>query len=118
MARGNHGLYHIQRRKRIHEQHEKFPHPNKWIRLLDNIVLVVGIIGPAMTIPQVLKIWLEQNAAGVSLISWSAYLILDLVWLLYGLVHKVKPIIISYLVWFILEVFLIAGILKYGTDLL
>ena len=110
------GLYHVHRRKRIHEQYQKFPHPNKWIRLLDHIVLVVGILGPAMTIPQVLKIWLEQSAAGVSLISWSAYLLLDMTWITYGVVHKVKPIIISYIVWIVLEIFLIAGIVRYGTD--
>lgn len=110
------GFYHVHRRKRIHQQYQKFPHPNKWIRFLDNFVLVVGVIGPGMTLPQVLKIWIEQNAAGVSLISWSAYMVLDVTWLIYGLVHKVKPIIISYIVWLVLEVFLIAGILKYGTN--
>ena len=62
-------LHHLHTRKRIHLNHEKFPHPDKFKRFLDKVIYAVGIIGPIMTIPQITKIWFEQNADGVSVIT-------------------------------------------------
>ena len=36
------GYHHFHRRKRIHLKHEKYPHPNKWKRLIDKISQAVG----------------------------------------------------------------------------
>lgn len=88
-------MYHFHLRKRIHQKKEKFPSPNKWKRFIDNIIYFVGMVGPIMTIPQVWNIWIEQNASGVSPISWSAYLIVSMFWLTYGITHKEKPIIFT-----------------------
>ena len=38
-----------------------------------------------MTVPQVLTIWIGQQAAGVSLLSWSAYLLSALLWFWFGI---------------------------------
>ena len=38
-----------------------------------------------MTIPQVLTIWVGRQAAGVSVLSWSAYLLSAFLWLWFGL---------------------------------
>jgi uncharacterized protein with PQ loop repeat len=43
-----------------------------------------------MTIPQVLKIWASHQAAGISILSWGAYLVSAAVWLLYGLEKRDK----------------------------
>ena len=66
-----HGLHHFYKRKRIYQKLEPYPHPNKWKRLMDKLIYAVGIFGPVMTIPQLTKIWLDKNAAGVSAISWE-----------------------------------------------
>src|SRR6266849_3791330 len=49
---------------------------------------VLGFMSVAtmlMTIPQVLTIWLRHEAAGVSVISWSAYFVSAALWFWYGL---------------------------------
>jgi len=117
MAKDGPGLHHFHKRKRIHLKHEKYPHPNKGIRFLDKLIFVVGVLGPLMTIPQVIKIWVEHNAAGVSFLTWSSFLIFDSVWLTYGIVHKEKPIIVSYSVWLVLELIIVIGIIRYNLGL-
>lgn len=110
----SHGLHHFHRRKRIYINHEPYPHPNKWKRLMDKLIYVVGIIGPIMTIPQILKIWVDKNAAGISIITWLTYAIISVFWLLYGIMHKEKPIIFASFLLFIFDAFVVVGALTYG----
>ena len=107
------GLHHFHTRKRIHQDHEPYPHPHKWKKLMDKAIYVVGIFGPIMTIPQIYKIWFQQNASGVSAISWSAYLLASVFWLMYGIMHKEKPIIFTYSIWILLDIFVVIGAIIY-----
>ena len=108
------GVHHFSVRRRIHQRYELYPHPNFWKRQLDRLIYVVAFVGPVMTIPQVLKIWVERTAAGVSLLAWSTYAVTSVVWLLYGLAHKEKPILYSSIFWILLSVLIVLGILQYG----
>jgi MtN3 and saliva related transmembrane protein len=69
--------------------------------LLEKTTLAAGVIGPVMTIPQIYKIYFYHSAAGVSLISWLSFGILDIPFLLYGIVHKDKPIVTTYILWMV-----------------
>ena len=108
------GLHHFHRRKRIHKKHEPYPHPNKWKRFMDRAIYIVGIFGPIMTLPQLTKIWVEKNASGVSLISWTAFLLYAIFWLIYGIMHREKPIIFAYILWVTLQAIVVIGIIIYG----
>ncbi|MBT7706441.1 PQ-loop repeat-containing protein [archaeon] len=108
------GLHHISKRKRVHNNLEEYPHPQFWIRFLDKLLVLVAILGPASAIPQVLKIFLNQSAVGVSLFSWTLWLILGVPWLIYGFVHKEKPLVIAYSLWFVMHSAVVAGVLMYG----
>ena len=108
------GLHHLDKRKRIHQKHESYPHPNKWKRLIDRIVYIAAIIGPLFGLPQVIKIWVEKSTAGVSILTWAALIPYQAVWLLYGIIHKEKPIILVNILWIIIEAFVVAGMLIHG----
>ncbi|MBU2100353.1 hypothetical protein KKG83_01915 [Candidatus Micrarchaeota archaeon] len=108
------GLHHLEKRKRIYKKLEPYPHPDKWKRFLDKLIYFVGIFTPIITIPQLLDIWIGKNAVGVSLVSWTGYLIAVCFWFLYGLAHKEKPIIISYGLLVVMDFFVVVGILLYG----
>jgi len=108
------GWHHFNIRQRIHRDFEPFPHPKKLIRFIDKAIFFVGIAGPIMTLPQLNKIWIERNATGVSLVSWTAYALISLCWLTYGIVHDVKPIIVTYAAWFLIESTIVIGIIKFG----
>ena len=66
-----------------------------------------------MTIPQVLTIWINHQAAGVSTLSWSAYLISAVVWLWYGLQKRDKNIYLPCIGWIILDGAVIVGTVAY-----
>lgn len=106
-------IHHYHKRKRESLKLEPFPSNKKAIRIVDKAVYILGTIAVLMTIPQVLKIWVEQNPAGVSLLTWSTYLFSTSFWILYGILHKAKPIIFVYSFAFILNVLIVAGLIIY-----
>jgi uncharacterized protein with PQ loop repeat len=67
-----------------------------------------------MTIPQVLTIWLRHEAAGVSLVSWSAYLASAALWLWYGIERRDRNIYLPCIGWLALDAGVIVGALVYG----
>lgn len=105
--------YHFWLRKRVHPRHP-YPARSAYLRLLDKIVFAVGIVGPIFTIPQLWLIFIGHDAHGVSALSWGAYAVLDLPWLLYGIAHRERPIIFTYLIWLILNTVVCVGALLYG----
>ncbi|MBT4136146.1 hypothetical protein HOD75_00200 [archaeon] len=100
---------HIRKRK-----YKKNFQSDKMKRIIDKLVYIAGFFGLAMTIPQILIIWIGQNASGISIITWASYFIIGAVFIAYGIVHKEKPLIIIYILWEILYVIIIVGALIYG----
>ena len=107
------GWHHLHRRKRIHVKHEPYPHPDVWKNRMDRMMIFIGMMGPIMAIPQLFAIWVDKTASGVSPITWSAFLVLAVVWLIYGLMHKAKPIITTYTAWIIMNSLIVTGVLLY-----
>ncbi len=83
-------------------------------QLIRRLVLAVAVIEPAMTLPQIYEIWVKQEAAGVSSVTWALYISAAFIWLLYGLQLKDKPLIISSILWVFAESTVVAGTLLYG----
>jgi uncharacterized protein with PQ loop repeat len=94
MATLTHAFHHFHIRKRIHQKHEPYPHPDKLKRTFDRVIYFAAIVIPITNLPQLYKIWAYKDASGVSLISWISFSIFSLVWISYGILHKEKPIII------------------------
>jgi uncharacterized protein with PQ loop repeat len=109
----NGGILHIHKRKRVHQKLEKYPHPDKFKRVLDKILLVVAVVGPLMSLPQIIKIYYYHNAASISTITFSSFILFNILWLTYGIVHKEKPIIIAYILWMISNISIVIGSLIY-----
>ncbi|RJR14119.1 hypothetical protein C4585_00795 [Candidatus Parcubacteria bacterium] len=109
-------LSHLYFRKRISaDTLEPFPAKDLRLIILDEIVLVVGVIGPLTTIPQILKIFILQDATGVSTLSWGLSALFDIPWIMYGIVHKERPITIAYTLWLIMNLAVFVGALVYGA---
>lgn len=108
------GLHHIQKRKRIHQKSEIYPSPDRTKNIMDKLIYMIIIVAPIMTIPQLMKIWVEKNASGLSIISWGTYALGSVLWLSYGFLHKEKPLIISHMIWVVLHSLVIIGIIIYG----
>ena len=67
-----------------------------------------------MTVPQVFTIWVDHQATGVSVVSWSAYFLSAILWFCYGLQKKDKNIYLPCVGWVILDAAVIVGALIYG----
>ncbi|SRR5712692_6410268 len=67
-----------------------------------------------MTIPQVATIWVGHQAAGVSMLSWSAYLASAVLWFWHGLRSGDKNIYLPCVGWVGLDSAVIVGAILYG----
>lgn len=76
-------------------------------------MVIIGLSSPILTLPQLLKIWGEKEVDGLSLVSWIGYTVCAGSWLVYGIIHKEKPIIISQLILFPMEILIVIGIYLY-----
>lgn len=62
---------------------------------LDLLIYPVAIAAPLALLPQVLQVYKTQDTGSLALPTWLILGILNLVWLLYGLVHRDKPIMLT-----------------------
>lgn len=108
-------LHHISKRKRgVDKSPHTFPAKSNAIRIFDRVMMVVAVINPLLAIPQITHIFSLKNAAGLSLISWAGYALFNIPWLVYGFIHKEKPLIIAYILAFLFNLAVVAGIVLYG----
>src|SRR2546422_4484380 len=92
------------------------PSPDPTFRSAGVIHRLLGslsIFTMLMTIPQALTIWVNHRAAGISVVSWSAYLVSAVVWLWYGLQKHDKNIYLPCIGWILLDSAVIVGALFY-----
>ena len=104
---------HLHLRKRTSKGLEPYPARSSWKRFLDTMVYGIGIIGPVMTIPQILLIYVGRNATGVAPESWLMWALFDIPWIVYGFVHRERPIVMTYTLWFICNAVVFVGALLY-----
>jgi len=107
-------LHHIHKRKRIHQKHETYPHPNAAKRFLDSSIYAVGIFLPFMVSLQAFKIWTEKNAESIALPTFVALTLGNPLWVVYGFVHKDKPIAITHALYSLVNVAIVLGTILYG----
>ena len=81
---------------------------------LRGLLGAMSVFTMIMTVPQVLAIWVGQQAAGVSILSWSAYLASALLWLWFGIRQRDRNIYLPCLGWIALDGSVIAGAVVYG----
>ncbi|MBI2320276.1 MAG: hypothetical protein HYU75_25555 [Betaproteobacteria bacterium] len=74
----------------------------------------MSIFTMLMTVPQVLTIWVSHQAAGVSTLSWGAYLLSAVLWLWHGLRLGDKNIYLPCIGWIALNGAVFVGAIVYG----
>lgn len=100
MSRHNHILhYHISKKKKLN--------------YFDKFVVLASFVYPLSGVPQIIKVF-EGHTDGVSIISWMGFMLFALIFLFYGLVHKIKPMIITNGLWLIADGMVVAGVLHHS----
>ena len=81
---------------------------------LEKTLRVFSVVTLVLTIPQVFAVWMERQADGVSLISWSTYLISACLWFVYGVRKRDKTIYLACIGWIIMDAAIVAGVILHG----
>lgn len=82
--------------------------------LFSRLLGAMSIFTMLMTVPQVWTIWVGHQAAGVSIVSWSAYLVSAVLWFWYGLQKGDKNIYLPCVGWVGLDLAVIVGAMVYS----
>ncbi len=77
----------------VHHPHHRVKKNNP--DYFDSAMSFVAVLSPLSMTPQIYQIYQYKNADGVSLATWIISIATSLIWLLYGLHHKDKPIIFN-----------------------
>lgn len=98
MANLNHSLYVKNKSK------------NKIISKFDKFIFIASFMAPLNGIPQVIDV-LHGNTNGVSLFSWLGFMVFSSLFFIYGLIHKINPMIITNLLYAIIDGLIVLGLI-------
>ena len=94
------------------------PEPSTSARAADaglpRLLGAMSIFTMLMTLPQIVTIWTQRQASGVSVLTWSAYLVSAVLWLWYGLRKGDRTLYLPCIGWIVLDLAVIAGALRYA----
>jgi uncharacterized protein with PQ loop repeat len=79
---------------------------------LDTITYVIGFLTPIFTLPQLYTVLIDGKTAGVSLITWSFYLLSSMLFASFGIRHREKLLIITYIPFVIIEVLIVIALIR------
>jgi uncharacterized protein with PQ loop repeat len=96
-----------------HAHAHKHLHKNKKRSGFENFIYVFAFTTPLFEIPQFVNIIGAHSAENVSLITWLYLAISSFAWLVYGILMKMKPLIVSYVLYVIVEFSIVVSILMY-----
>jgi uncharacterized protein with PQ loop repeat len=79
---------------------------------VDRVVMLLGVIYPLAMSPQLYNVWVLNRTAGLSGITSIVGLVVSVIWVIYGLLHRQRPIWVANLVWVCVHATMAAGILR------
>ena len=82
--------------------------------LFSRVLGAMSVFTLLMTTPQVWTIWVNHQVAGVSVVSWSAYLLSAVLWFWYGLQKRDKNIYLPCVGWVGMDAAVVIGALVHA----
>jgi len=79
----------------------------------DTFIYVFAFTTPFFELPQLINIVASKSADNVSLITWGYLAISSLAWLIYGIKRKMKPLIVSYILYVLVESSVVVAIVLF-----
>lgn len=78
---------------------------------LDILTYATGVLLPILTVPQAYSVLVDKSTEGVSLITWAFYLLSSTLFAIFGIVHKERLLMITYIPFVAVEAAIVVGIL-------
>ena len=92
--------------KKVHEKPKK--------EFFDYIVYFFTIATPLFELPQAYAIYVNKSAEDVSLLTWGFFLLDNFVWIIYAIKRRVIPLLITTLLYLLVEIAIVIGIILYA----
>lgn len=86
----------------------------KHVSAIDRLMMVASIAYPLTALPQVYTIYHTHMASGVSLATWLSFMAFGVIFLAYGITHRLRPLIWDQIIWFVVDALIVLGALMYG----
>lgn len=118
MMKSMHGFHHV--RARVSHAHkdrsglEAFPSENTFKRYLDYLMYAVGLLAPLALLPQVFEIYSARSAEGFSVITWALLVASNVLWALYGLVHRESQLVLAHCIFAFFDGAVLAAIFLFS----
>jgi uncharacterized protein with PQ loop repeat len=93
---------------------QKLTSRRRTARAINSAMAAAAIAHPATAAPQVLKIYQTHNAAGVAPLTWVGFMAIGTIFLAYGLLHKIRPMIVTQVLWFVMDAVILTGVALYS----
>lgn len=77
--------------------------------LFDRFVIILGIGESLTTLPQLYEVWFKHQTAGVSIITWTSYSLIECIWVIYGFRQSDPAIIGGSISWGLMEALVALG---------
>jgi len=81
----------------FHQAYHRILHKGtakKYARNIDRYAYLMGFAAVTINFPQLYDVWTKPDIAGVSLVSWTGFMVSSAFWLYYGMVHKARTLVV------------------------
>jgi len=107
------GFHHLRARIRHTKGLDIFPSRSLGKRYFDYLMYGIGIIAPLALVPQILEVYSTKSGAGLSLPTWSLFIAFNILWTIYGVLHKDIHILVANALMILFNGAVVVGILLY-----
>lgn len=92
----------------IYASMHRLMHGRKSRRAVDKMAYVVGVGGNLAVVPQIIRAW-ESDAPGLAVSTWVLFSLIGVIWLVYAIQHKQKPLIVAQIVGITCNLLVVTG---------
>ena len=81
---------------------------------LEKLMIFAAFAYPITGLPQLFHVFdrdFKHNLAGVSVLSWASFAFFVAIFLIYSIKNKIKPMIITYSLWLVIDLAIVVGVL-------
>jgi len=97
----------------MHHIHRRRRRAGPALSPFDYLMYGVGMVQPLALVPQVVAIYINHSKVGVSMATWLALTVFNILWAIYGYRHRAWPIMIANVMLAVLDVAIVLGVLYY-----
>jgi len=86
---------------------------NKQNQPINKLIYIVSLAYPATAIPQLIKVYTTHNVQSLALVTWLLYVTFGLVYLVYAINQRIRPLVIEGALWVGVYVLMVVAIILF-----